>query len=216
MEQRLLRLGDIVDDYCPRERRITNHAIVAVVENAIRQTRCATCDAEHVYKHGKEPRKRKNEPSTLFEEVMADLSGGQLVQPRAEPAAPAASSPLAAAPADPPLPDAEEPPPHHDGWLAHRQLIRATLPKIDGEIPPPRPIPEFTMHQRPVGRGGYGVRFSQGREGNVAPGHGRGRGPVDGNSHGNGNGHGNGQPRGDGAGRPGKSGRHRSRHRRPR
>ena len=32
MEQRPLRLGDIVDDYCPRERRITNHAIVAIVE----------------------------------------------------------------------------------------------------------------------------------------------------------------------------------------
>ena len=29
MEQRRLRLGDILDDYCPRERRVTNHAIVA-------------------------------------------------------------------------------------------------------------------------------------------------------------------------------------------
>ena len=26
MEQRPLRLGDILDDYCPRERRVTNHA----------------------------------------------------------------------------------------------------------------------------------------------------------------------------------------------
>ena len=40
MEQRPLRLGDIVDDYCPRERRVTNHAIVAIVEDVIRQTRC--------------------------------------------------------------------------------------------------------------------------------------------------------------------------------
>src|SRR5262245_61791875 len=30
MEQRPLRLGDNVDDYCPRERRVTNHAIVAI------------------------------------------------------------------------------------------------------------------------------------------------------------------------------------------
>ena len=30
MEQRPLRLGDIVDDYCPRERRISNHAIVVM------------------------------------------------------------------------------------------------------------------------------------------------------------------------------------------
>ena len=43
MEQRPLRLGDIVDDYCPRERRVTNHAIVAIVGDSVRQTRCSTC-----------------------------------------------------------------------------------------------------------------------------------------------------------------------------
>ena len=57
MEQRPLRLGDIVDDYCPRERRITNHAVVALVGDAIKQTRCTTCDAEHVYKDAKVPRR---------------------------------------------------------------------------------------------------------------------------------------------------------------
>src|SRR6187402_864335 len=58
MEQRTLRLGDTVDDYCPRERRITNHVVVAIVVDAIRQTRCSTCDAEHPYKDGREPRRR--------------------------------------------------------------------------------------------------------------------------------------------------------------
>ena len=57
MEQRPLRLGDIVDDYCPRERRITNHAIVALVGEDIRQTRCSTCDAEHVFKGGQVPKR---------------------------------------------------------------------------------------------------------------------------------------------------------------
>ena len=33
MEQRRLRLGDILDDYCPRERRITNHAVVAMIDD---------------------------------------------------------------------------------------------------------------------------------------------------------------------------------------
>ena len=50
MEQRSLRLGDIVDDYCPRERRVTNHAIVAIVGDSVRQTRCSTCDTEHELK----------------------------------------------------------------------------------------------------------------------------------------------------------------------
>ena len=59
MEQRRLRLGDILDDYCPRERRLTNHAIVAMIEEDIKQTRCTTCDAEHVYKGGRSRRRKK-------------------------------------------------------------------------------------------------------------------------------------------------------------
>ena len=50
MQQRQPRLGDIVDDYCPRERRITNHAVVAMVGDEVKQTRCTTCDADHEYK----------------------------------------------------------------------------------------------------------------------------------------------------------------------
>ena len=56
MQQRQLRLGDILDDYCPRERRVTNHAVVAMVGPDVKQTRCTTCDAEHEYKHAKVPR----------------------------------------------------------------------------------------------------------------------------------------------------------------
>ena len=74
IEQRPLRLGDIVDDYCPRERRLTNHAIVAIVEQTIKQTRCTTCDHEHVYKEAREPRKRKKDAtSALYSQVLAGL-----------------------------------------------------------------------------------------------------------------------------------------------
>ena len=44
MQQRRPRLGDILDDYCPRERRVTNHAVVAIVDDDVKQTRCTTCD----------------------------------------------------------------------------------------------------------------------------------------------------------------------------
>src|SRR6476659_11504480 len=72
MEQRRLRLGDILDDYCPRERRLTNHAIVAMIEGDIKQTRCTTCDAEHAYKGGKLPKRRKKETTAaLYKEVLA-------------------------------------------------------------------------------------------------------------------------------------------------
>ena len=58
MQPRRLRLGDVVDDYCPRERRLSNHVIVAIVDDTIKQTRCATCDFEHPYKDGKLPARR--------------------------------------------------------------------------------------------------------------------------------------------------------------
>jgi hypothetical protein len=197
MEQRPLRLGDIVDDYCPRERRITNHAIVAIVEDAIRQTRCSTCDTEHVYKHAREPlRRRKDAPAaepavgaraapaeTAETTASAPASAvGSVAEPDVETALSAAES--SAASPTPDLPGA----PHEDGWLAHRRLIRASLPKVEGEPQTPRPIPEFTMHQRPVGRGGHAFRFARG-------------------GHGHGNGSGNAARRGDsshGRGQPGE------------
>src|SRR3954469_21567906 len=73
MQQRQLRLGDILDDYCPRERRVTNHAVVAMVGPDVKQTRCTTCDAEHEYKHAKVPRQRRKAegPAALYSQVLA-------------------------------------------------------------------------------------------------------------------------------------------------
>src|SRR6267154_908573 len=59
MQQRQPRLGDVLDDYCPRERRVTNHVVVAMIGDAVKQTRCSTCDADHEYKQAKLPRLRR-------------------------------------------------------------------------------------------------------------------------------------------------------------
>ncbi len=74
MQQRQLRLGDVLDDYCPRERRVTNHAIVAMVGPDVKQTRCTTCDTEHEYKHAKVPRQRRKSetPAALYAQVAAN------------------------------------------------------------------------------------------------------------------------------------------------
>src|ERR1700716_1971607 len=93
MQQRQLRLGDILDDYCPRERRVTNHVVVAMVGDDVKQTRCTTCDADHEYKHAKVPRqRRKNEtPAALYSQGLADgpkrvahegaPNGGEVAEP---------------------------------------------------------------------------------------------------------------------------------------
>lgn len=74
MQQRQPRLGDILDDYCPRERRVTNHAVVAMIGADVKQTRCATCDTEHEYKHAKVPRQRRKgqSPAALYAQVAAN------------------------------------------------------------------------------------------------------------------------------------------------
>ena len=64
MQQRRLRLGDILDDYCPRERRLTNHAVVAMIDDQVKQTRCTTCDADHEYKGGRAPSSRRRKDAS--------------------------------------------------------------------------------------------------------------------------------------------------------
>jgi hypothetical protein len=185
MEQRPLRLGDIVDDYCPRERRITDHAVVAMIDDAIKQTRCTACDAEHPYKDGKVPRRKKAATTgRLYKEVLAGIKEADAPQLHAidtdnapEEDVPAVADfqvasaqvrdgggVLAAAQPDEPAaiipeePAAEPEMPIVDEGPVHRPLIRATLPRPDG-MKVERPIPEFTIRHngngRPHGTGNF-------------------------------------------------------------
>jgi hypothetical protein len=196
MQQRQLRLGDILDDYCPRERRITNHAVVAMVGEDIKQTRCTTCDSDHEYKHAKVPvaRKKKETMSAAFSEVLASVQQDapvgimrpaeppeekptlRLDEPTARGLAP---EPPAGTPAPEPASDgdASEAPALRDEGPVHRRLIRATLPRT-ADTPAARPVPQFTMHE-PISRSGRfrskgGHRPPQG--GGAKP-HGRPGGP---------------------------------------
>jgi hypothetical protein len=74
MQTRRLRLGDVVDDYCPRERRLSNHVIVAMIDDTIKQTRCSTCDFEHPFKDGKVPARRAKKDGTaaLVKQVLEE------------------------------------------------------------------------------------------------------------------------------------------------
>jgi hypothetical protein len=231
MQERRLRLGDVLDDYCPREKRLSNHVIVALVGDEVRTTRCATCDFEHVYKGGKVPtRRKKAEPqAALYKTVLENITGRDAdtgaVPVAAAPPAPPAAPPVArvAAPvAAPPPPasaavadaatDAEpvggDDAPHEEPVHRH-QLIRATLPKVEGQVPERKPA-DFTLWnvaRHPQGRrggggaGGGGGRHRPQAAGNsnwggyspYANGHPSGKGPQQGQ--------GGGQPQGKGGGR---------------
>lgn len=189
MEQRRLRLGDILDDYCPRERRVTNHAIVAMIEEDIKQTRCTTCDAEHAYKGARVPKRRKKDSA-----LAAVLAGAPAPETAPAPAiaAPVAeASPETSSAAAPEPRDAREPEPPVEGQSpqfesvvdaprdepeaepnpaavdcpVHRPLIRATLPRPEGQKDT-RPVPDFTIRHAPNRGGGQNFRDRMRMRGN--------------------------------------------------
>jgi hypothetical protein len=198
MQQRQPRLGDILDDYCPRERRLTNHVVVAMVGSEVKQTRCSTCDADHPYKHARVPKpRRKTEPAALYAQALAvapkRVAHGATPSPEPEPdvmdEVPASDpQPLAG----PTSSNQHEPvraasteegdrPVQSDEGPVHRTLIRAQFPRGEGQPPPARPGPDFTIRQ-PAGRqnrfrprqsrAGQGFQGNR-SNGNVAGGSGR-------------------------------------------
>jgi hypothetical protein len=209
MQQRPFRLGDVLDDYCPRERRVTNHAIVAMIDDEVKQTRCSTCEAEHEFKKGKMPtlRRKKDAVATAYNEVLAAVTAEG--PPSAKPPTPPGGEARVAAgqpeqtrsPWPPPAPEAEpvaaqgghERPENGTGEggdadegeaaRVHRRLIRATLPRPENHQVT-RPAPEFTMHQ-PAGRAGkFRGGASRGIGSRPGGGGGRGAGMPNDNSHG--------------------------------
>jgi hypothetical protein len=205
MQQRQLRLGDILDDYCPRERRLANHTIVAMVGDDIRLTRCTTCDTEHPYKGGKAPRlrKKKTPVQAAYDEVLESVkqdtqpTGVLVSQPdseESEPAVPVNDQPSTPAPTVHGT-NGDAPEPAEEVRL-HRPLIRAQLPRIERE-PAARPVPEFTIRQANKRHG----RFqNNSRPGRFAKGGGQGNSRGPGSPHG-GRPHGHGSPARPGGGR---------------
>jgi hypothetical protein len=240
MQQRRFRPGDVLDDYCPRERRITDHAVVAMIDDRIKQTRCVVCDAEHEYKEGKLPPQRRKRPqAALFSQVLDGLQSPQPVarlthlpdtdpdhnfvvdepetfatngfapiagnghQPdrgdvEAKPVVPHRPVEAPSTSEDaPPESTIQAPPPYPEEGPVRRPLIRATLPRPDGQPVPARALPEFTIRQphntrgghRPGGRrrgshpqqagpGGQGTRYGRGAHGQQQRSSGgRGHGP---------------------------------------
>ena len=73
--ERRARLGDVIDDYCTRCRRIMNHGIVGMVGDDVAKVRCNTCQSEHAFKHGRLPKRRRGETDRLFAEVLRGIRG---------------------------------------------------------------------------------------------------------------------------------------------
>jgi len=83
-----LRLGDIIDDYCIKCRRLTNHAIVSLMSGAAAKVRCRTCYSDHDYRNEQAPPTKKEllKQKELYNAVLSGVMPAS-VSPVEEPPA---------------------------------------------------------------------------------------------------------------------------------
>ena len=88
------RLGDDIDDFCVRCKRIMNHSVVSVVNREPAKVRCRTCHSDHDYRHEQAPPpKVDSRKQALFNEVLNKVSPAESADAAAEAAAGAAADP---------------------------------------------------------------------------------------------------------------------------
>jgi len=76
MSDRPPRLGDVIDDYCPRCRLLLNHDVTSLFGGEVAKVTCRTCHNTHDYRHAEVPPKRskkKDEKKNLIDQVLAGM-----------------------------------------------------------------------------------------------------------------------------------------------
>ena|SRR5262245_211579 len=159
MDGRRIRLGDVIDDYCTRCGLIMNHGVVGMVEDEVRKVRCNTCMSEHLYKHARLPKRKRDQTAKLFDEVLrglgrktgeedaagaadGDEDAAQVADDGAPGSAPAAAGDDDAAAAAGPEPGAAPPAePPREGVEAHRRKLY-TIRRHTGGKPPGTGTPQ--------------------------------------------------------------------------
>jgi hypothetical protein len=97
---REVRLGDDIDDFCVRCKRIMNHAVVSVMNAEPAKVRCRTCHSDHDYRHEQAPPPKVDlRKQALFNEVLKKVDPEEGVLPEEVEAADAAEAGASEAPA---------------------------------------------------------------------------------------------------------------------
>ena len=98
------RLGDDIDDYCVRCKRVMNHSVVSVVNAEPAKVRCRICHSDHDYRHEVvPPSKAELKKQALLAEGLAAVDPEAAlppdpIEPEETPEAPVASEPPEPAP----------------------------------------------------------------------------------------------------------------------
>src|SRR5579859_238234 len=103
------RLGDDIDDFCVRCKRVMNHAVVSVINAEPAKVRCRTCHSDHDFRHEQAPPPKVDlRKQALYNEVLkkvdpdapaatdgdepAEVEGAPEAVPEAVPEAPKAKA----------------------------------------------------------------------------------------------------------------------------
>ncbi len=79
------RLGDDIDDFCVRCKRIMNHSVVSVVNGEPAKVRCRTCHSDHDYRHEQAPPPKVDlRKQALFNDVLKKVDPDAAPEPDAE------------------------------------------------------------------------------------------------------------------------------------
>jgi len=77
MMMRDIRLGDDIDDFCVRCKRVMNHTVVSVLNGAPAKVRCRTCHSDHDFRHEQAPPPKVDaRKAALFNEVLKKVAPG--------------------------------------------------------------------------------------------------------------------------------------------
>jgi hypothetical protein len=76
------RLGDIIDDFCVKCKRIMNHAVVSLLNGEPAKVRCRTCHNDHDYRHEQPPPPKVDaRKQALFNAVLEKVAPGSVAGP---------------------------------------------------------------------------------------------------------------------------------------
>jgi hypothetical protein len=101
------RLGDVIDDFCVKCRRVTNHSIVSLLKGDAAKVRCRTCYSDHDNRHEQAPPSKKElqRQKELYNAVLAGIAPPGSVAPETTVALDPSAAPLV-----PPVTALEDPP----------------------------------------------------------------------------------------------------------
>jgi hypothetical protein len=74
---RASRLGDDIDDFCVKCKRIMNHAVVSLLNDGPAKVRCRTCHNDHDFRNEQAPPPKVDpRKAALFNQVLGNITAG--------------------------------------------------------------------------------------------------------------------------------------------